>query len=249
MSRHPLFLALIVFVFSFPLQCLAGRPELRVAVASNFIGAMEDLVPLFEKKSGIRVLVSYSSTGLLYAQIVNSAPYDLFLSADKERPELLQKEGVCEEPFVYARGIVVLFSTRTNQTADKEWQKVVQEMGPGRIAIASPDIAPYGAAARDALIKSGLWDGVKKNLVYGQNVGQAFQYGVQGVAESAFTALSLVFSEHGRNGRYWVVPEAESVVQKGCRLVQANNSSQAGQFMEFLISAEIQERIRSFGYE
>ena len=198
-----------------------GQDEIKVAVATNFIPAMDEIAGRYEAETGTRIKCSSSATGILYAQIVNRAPYDLFLAADEKRPELLYQQGLCEEPFIYASGRVVLWSWRADLDETENWRRVTVRDDISRIAMANPETAPYGAATLGAMEKTGLDQKLQRRLVYGQNIGQTFQYGQQRVADLAFVALSLALSEHGRKGKTWDLPEAPPVVQQGCILKAA----------------------------
>ena len=220
-----------------------------MAVATNFISTMEELAGHYEKETGITLKRSSSATGVLYAQILNGAPYDLFLAADEVRPKLLHRQGLCEEPFVYAGGRVVLWSSRKDLDESADWQQVIIGNNISRIAMANPETAPYGAAAMKALVRAGITEQVKKRLVYGQNVGQAFQYGHQGAVDMAFVALSFALSEQGRNGRTWLVPEAPPVIQKGCLVKNSANKDSAKKLISYLRTEKAQNILYESGYQ
>lgn len=228
---------------------LAGDKErLTVAAASNFIRPMDEISQLFTEESGIEIETVYSSTGKLYAQIKNGAPYDLFFSADSERPRLLYNGGLAGEPFVYATGEVVLWSRDVDITDETAWQDVIRNSTPGPIAIASPKVAPYGEVVAAALKKTVLWDMIEQRLVYGQNVAQVFQYAHQGVAVFAFIPLSYAISEEGSIGRYWKMPEAAEVLQEAVILNRVTNKSSAEAFLRFVRSERVKRIITAHGY-
>ena len=154
----------------------ADADEIKVAVATNFVTAMNALVERFAQTSGHTVLVSSGSTGAHYAQIKNGAPFEAFFSADTDRPRMLESEGLAVpgSRFLYAVGRVALWSTRAGYV-DSEGK--VLETGDFRhLAIANPELAPYGAAARDVLTTRGLWDGLQPRLVTGQDIGQTYSF-------------------------------------------------------------------------
>jgi molybdate transport system substrate-binding protein len=227
----------------------AGRKEIRVAVATNFIRTMDEFASLYEKETGIRVKRSSSATGMLYSQIVNSAPFDIFLAADEERPELLYLQGLCGEPFVYASGSVVLWSKRKDLAETENWRQVIVQEDISRIAMANPETAPYGEAAMQAIKKADLEQELHKRLVYGQNVGQAFQYGQQGAADLAFVAISFALSEHGRKGKTWLLPEAPPVLQKGCILKSSMQRQPVQDFIAYLQTDQAKIILSEYGYE
>lgn len=210
---------------------------LRIAVAANFLQAAKQLTADFEKQSGIRVEATFASSGSLYAQIVNGAPYDLFLSADEERPARLHKEGNADKPFVYARGRVILWSARKDFCRAGDWRQALADPSVRRIAIANPETAPYGTAARAALQKAALWDSGQEKRVIAQDIAQAFQYASTEAVDGAFCAFSSVVSEPGRKGCHYEVPEAPEIIQSACIVKQTKDRAAAERFAAFLLSA------------
>ena len=232
-----------------PAETAASQKEIKVAVATNFTAAMDVISDRYEKQTGTAIKRSASATGILYAQIINSAPFDLFLAADEKRPALLHQLELCEEPFTYATGEVVLWSTRSDLDETQDWHQTVLRNDVKRIAIPNPETAPYGEAAIQALKKSGLAEMVHNRLVYGQNVGQAFQYARQGSADIAFVARSYALSELGAGGKTWPVPEAMPVIQDGCMLNRTAHRKEAQEFIAYLQTAEARTILAQFGYE
>lgn len=220
-----------------------------VAVAANFMGAMEKIAAAYEAETGIKMQTVYSSTGKLYAQITRGAPYDLFFAADGERPELLAQQGLCEEPFIYANGEAVLWTKNKKLADEKHWQDVVVRQEINRIAIATPQTAPYGAAAFAALKKNELRHAVENKLVYGHNVAQTFQFAFHGSADIGFTALSFALSDKGRQGVYWRLAEAEPVVQKACVVKNTKKRNGVAAFLAFLKLADTRTMLNEFGYQ
>lgn len=242
-------IALLLLPFCPSLLSAEELPAPLIAVAANFTGAMEKIAAAYEKESGVKLRTVFSSTGKLYAQIKNGAPYDLFLAADAHRPELLAAAGLCGEPFVYATGEAVLWTKNLDLAGEKNWPAVVGKAGLGKIAIASPETAPYGAAAMKALEKAGLRPPVESRLVYGHNVAQPFQFAYQGSVELAFTAHSLALSDPGREGISWPMPEAPPVVQKGCAVKGKGHDEAVKKFLAFFQQAETGKILREFGYK
>ncbi len=138
-----------------PFSALA-QEKISVGVAANFISAFKEIAADFEAKTGVKVEATFSSTGNLYSQIKNGAPYDMFLSADEKRPDLLQKEGWTEGTFIYARGQAILWSANKDFCKAATWQDALKNNQIKKIAIANPVTAPYGAAAKVALQKAGI---------------------------------------------------------------------------------------------
>ncbi len=247
--RSAIFLLVSGVFFSGAVRGAAGQEEIRVAVATNFMRPMDAIAGDFEKQTGTRVKRSSSATGMLYSQIVNSAPFDLFLAADEKRPELLYQQGLCEEPFVYASGRVVLWSNRVDLGGTENWLQVILGDEILRVAIANPETAPYGEAAMQTIKKAGIEQKLQKLLVYGQNIGQAFQYGQQGAADMAFVAQSFALSEQGRKGKTWLLPEAPPVVQKGCILKNSAQREAVLEFVAYLQTEQSKTILSAFGYE
>jgi len=232
-----------------PGQAAAKDGEIRVAVATNFIRTIEKLASRYEAETGSRLKLSAGATGMLYAQILNYAPYDLFLAADEKRPALLHEKELCETPFTYATGRVVLWSARKDLNQKENWRQVVSRDDIARIAIANPETAPYGEAALAAMRKTGLEQGLQNRLVYGQNVGQAFQYGQQGVVDLAFVAQSFALSEHGRKGKTWLLSEALPVDQMGCILKDSPHKALASNFVAYLHTDRSKTLLSELGYK
>jgi len=230
-------------------QFAFATQEVTVAVAANFILPFEQLSTVFEQKNFIRVKATFSSTGNLYAQIKNGAPYDVFLAADEARPRLLCENGFAEEPFIYARGRVVLWSMGGALCKLGQWQKVVTSPSASRIAIANPETAPYGAVAAEALKKAGLWKAVKAKLVFAQTVAQAFQYAHTKCVDAGFCALCAAFSAYGKKGCHWVIPEASDVIQAACVLKRGVEKRGVQEFVTFLRSSEASAIKEKHGYE
>jgi len=227
---------------------VSAADEIKVAVATNFAGAMDALVERFEATSGHTVLVSSGSTGGHYAQIKNGAPFEAFFAADTERPRLLETEGLAVpgSRFLYAVGRVALWSTRPSYVdADGK----ILEAGDFRhLAIANPELAPYGAAARDVLTARGLWDRLQPRLVNGQDIGQAYSFVQTGNAELGFVAWAQLKQPNREiAGSYWLVPQSlHRPIEQEAVLLRDVPAARA--LVEFIKSAEAREIIRSYGY-
>ena len=167
----------------------AGAEPITVAVASNFTTTLHDLAARFEADSGQSVRISSASTGVLYAQITNGAPFDVLLAADTERPRLLEASchGAAGSRFTYAIGSLVLWS-RDPAFTGVSCRAQLENLDDRRLAIANPDTAPYGAAARETLMGLHLWDRVQPQLVVGRNIAQSLQFVASGNASLGFIA-------------------------------------------------------------
>jgi molybdate transport system substrate-binding protein len=247
MKKRLLIFALILSALAVPLHAPA-QDKLSVAVAANFIQAFKELSQTFETKSGIKVEATFSSTGNLYGQIVNGAPYDLFLSADEERPMRLYKDGLAEKPFIYARGQAILWSADKAFCKPANWQEALKISRIKKIAIANPVTAPYGAAAKAALIKVGLWDALQAKLVNAQDIAQSFQYASTAAVDAGFCALSASANPLGKNGCFYTIKEAPAIVQAACILKRTTSRAAIEKFAAFLESSEAQTIKGKFGY-
>ena len=230
---------------------LAAQPVVRVAVAANFASPMKLLAKQFEQETGNTVLLSIGATAKLYAQIRSGAPFDVFLAADADTPARLEKDGaiVPGSRFTYATGRLVLWSAQTDGV---DAQGTVLKTGTFRhLAIAAPKLAPYGAAALQALTRLGLLETVRPKLVQGESIGQAYSFVATGNAELGFVALSQVY-ENGRiqRGSGWVVPSHlhGPLQQDAVWLADASGKPAAKALLEFLKTDRATSVIRSFGY-
>jgi molybdate transport system substrate-binding protein len=240
---------------SIAMACHAAIParadEVRVAVAANFTAPMKALAEVFERESGHRVVPAFGSTGALYAQIQNGAPFAVFLAADEERPRLLEEQGAAEPGtrFTYAVGQLALWSAKPGWVDERG--AVLKSGRFAKLAIANPRTAPYGAAAQAALETMGLAESLRPKLVFGQDIGQAFQFVLTGNAELGLVALSQVLaSEQARGTAYWVLPQSlyPPLRQQAVLLARARDHRAARALIRFLHGAEARAMIREFGY-
>jgi molybdate transport system substrate-binding protein len=222
--------------------------EIRIAVAANFVGVMETLIARYEAAGDHVVLLSSGSTGGHYAQIRNGAPFDAFFAADVRRPALLEEEGriVPGSRFTYAVGRIALWSREAGYV---DAEGGVLETGTFRfLAIANPELAPYGAAACDTLRALGLWERLESRLVQGQDITQTFSFVYTQSAELGFVAYSqLRAPDRPIEGSHWLVPASlhEPIEQQAVLL---NDVPAAREFLEFVRSPEGKDIIRGYGY-
>ena len=228
--------------------------EIKIAVASNFYPTMKELVKNFElntHNSGTTnniVLISGSS-GKHYAQILNGAPFDLFFSADKLRPNMLEKEEVFnnQSRFTYALGKLALWSP-FNEYVDSDGQ-VLYNDDFRFIAIANPKIAPYGIASKETLTSMNLWQDMEEKLVRGENIAQTFQFAKSGNAKLGFVSYSQILSLNSSSeGSYWLVPQDmyQPIEQQAILL---KDSSLGKDFLSFIKSNEALDIIKRNGYD
>ena len=246
--RRCTFFLLVLFLFAYSVPSTAAE-SLNVAVAANFMQPFKEIVKSFESKNPVSVNVTFASSGHLAGQIMNGAPYDIFLSADEARPAALSQKGFAEKPFVYARGRVVLWSAKKEVCGLSGWQEIIKHPSVKKIAVAAPKVAPYGAASMTAIEQSHLRDMIHHKLVYPENIAQAFQYALTESVDAAFCALSSALSEKGKKGCYFEVREAPPIVQGGCMLMRAKDREIVKKFASFLNSPEANSIKKKYGYK
>lgn len=233
-----------------PLTLFAS--ELRVAVAANFLGTLNKLAPLYEAHSGQTLLISSGSTGRHYAQIVNGAPFDLFLSADIERPTLLVKEGLAlaDSRFTYARGVLVLWSDQV----DLPLQDGVFLKSPElrHLALVNPRTAPYGAAGVEVMEQLGVYNQLQGGrIAQAENLTQAMQYVTSSTAQAGFLALSQIIEPDGAlRGNAWLPPVSSysSLEQQAVVLTSSPQQEAAQEFLDWLQGEEARAVIKAAGY-
>ncbi len=229
---------------------VARAEEVRVAVAANFTLPMkQQIIPLFERETKHTVVATYGPTGGLYTQIMNGAPFDVMLSADAERPKLLEDNGggVKGTRFTFAVGKVVLWSP-TAGVVDHQGE-VLRKGSFQHIAIPNPKIAPYGAAAVEALKGVKLWDALEPKVVYGQDLNQTYQMIATGNAALGFVALSQLKADRP-NDVFWAPPANlhAPIRQDAILLTRSKDLAGAQAFLAFLKSPKARAAIESFGY-
>lgn len=231
---------------------LVRAAEVSVAVAANFTAPMQKIAVAFEQDTGHKAVLAFGSTGKFYAQIRNGAPFQLLLAADDETPARLEKEGLAAHGsrFTYATGRLVLWS-RQPGLVDAQGE-VLRRGGFERIAMADPKLAPYGAAALQALGQLGVLERLQPRLVQGENIAQAYQFVATGNAALGFVALSQVMTE-GRiaTGSAWLVPaNLHAPLRQDAVLLAAGRDKPAAVALAaYLRGDKARAIIRSYGYE
>lgn len=231
----------------------AGAParaaEVQVAVAGNFAEPAREIAEAFATSSGHTAVMSFGASGQFYTQISQGAPFDVLLSADAERPQKAERDGlgVAGTRFTYALGRLVLFS-RTAGLVDDQG-RILKEGTFRKMAIADPVAAPYGAAAVQTLQNQGVLEALKPKLVTGQSITQAYQFVATGAAELGFVALSQVIAETG--GSRWLVPREYhmAIEQQAILLKRGENSDAAKAFLAFLKGVQALAILQKYGYE
>ena len=242
---------LATILFALLVSQLANADTLTIAVASNFRATAETIGTRFTAIAGQEVRFSSASTGKLYAQIVHGAPFDILLAADSEHPALLQDAGLATGAGItYAVGELVLWSGDADY-AHNECRDALTSLGKRKLAIANPETAPYGRAAREFLTNADLWEQVSAQLVYGENIAQALHFAVTGNASVALIAKSQAIDPRlPTTGCSWSVPTDlyTPIVQQAVLLQRAAANPVALSFLQFLQSADARATIRQSGY-
>jgi molybdate transport system substrate-binding protein len=222
--------------------------EVTVAVAANFTEPAKEIAAAFEKATGDKITLSFGSSGQFYTQIANGAPFEVFLSADADRPTKAEQAGlaVAGTRFTYAVGRLVLWSPTAGLVDNRG--AVLKGGGFSKLAIADPVAAPYGLAAIQTLKTLNIYDQVKPKIVQGSSIAQAFEFVKTGNAELGFVALSQVIAETG--GSRWLVPESDHqpITQQAVLLKPGAASKGARRFLTFLKGPQARAIIRRFGY-
>lgn len=215
---------LFVLLILFP-SCRKKDKSLKIAVAANFAPTLKKVAHEFTQKTGIKVTIIPGSTGKLYSQIKNGAPFDIFLAADNERPKMLVDEKLATGQFTYAVGQLVLWSP-----SDKIKNLDFLESDFTKLAIPNPKLAPYGQAARETLKELKLWDKINHKIVIGENVSQTLEFARSGNTDAAFVSFSQV---KDLPGSLIIIQQKyhSPITQDGCIVKE---SREAEKFVEFL---------------
>lgn len=226
--------------------------EVQVAVAANFTAPMQQIAADFAKDTGHKAVMSFGATGKFYAQIINGAPFEVFLAADDTTPARLEKEGhtVAGSRYTYAVGKLVLWSAKPDFVDARG--EVLKGGKFNKLSIANPKTAPYGAAAIETLKKLQLLEATQPKFVQGENISQTLQFVFTGNADLGFVALSQVFKD-GRitEGSAWIVPGEfhEPIYQDATILARGKDNPAAAALAAYLKGDKARAVIRSFGYD
>lgn len=231
---------------------IASAATALAAVAANFADTAEALLPGFREITGHDLQLTTGSTGKLYAQIGEGAPFDLLLSADSRTPRRLLDEGRAVEGtgFTYAVGRLTLWSADPDRF-EGVGQEALTAPGLRFVAIANPDLAPYGVAAKEVLSYLGLWEALQPKIVMGQNIGQTHSLVATGAAEIGFVALSAVLTlRSDEQGSRWDVPQSMyHPIQQDAVLLKAGADNVAARaFLDFLRTPEARAVLATHGY-
>jgi len=246
----------IFFVVSLLLWTLAQTAladDIIVAGAANVQFTLEDLKAEFTRETGIGVKTVIGSSGKLTSQIENGAPFDVFLSADMKYPATLYKEGFSlRSPKAYVYGVLVLWTMKDIDLS--KGIKVLNDTGIGKIALANPDLAPYGRQAVNALKYYKLYGPLQKRIVLGESLSQANEFISTQAAGIGFTAESIVMAANMKGKGKWVEvpPESYEPIAQGVIVLkygQETHSKEAREFYDFLFSSPAKEIFRKYGYK
>lgn len=231
---------------------VAQAEEVQVAVAANFTAPMQKIAAAFERETGHKALLSFGATGKFYAQVRNGAPFAVLLSADDETPARLISEGLAVpgSAFTYAIGQLALWSAQAG-VVDTQGA-VLNTPLPGKLALADPKLAPYGAAAMQVLVQRGLADKLRPQLVMGENMGQTFQFIQTGNATLGFVALSQIMVDGQiSTGSVWRVPAHlhDPLRQDAVLLKPGEHNPAARALLDYLRGEASRRIIRAYGYQ
>jgi molybdate transport system substrate-binding protein len=245
--------ALCVSVLSLPLLYAAQHPQLNIAAAADLKFAMTDIASAYEKKSGVKLNLTFGSSGNFFAQIQNGAPFDLFFSADAEYPRKLDEAGLVlpNSTYPYAIGRLVLWAPADSRAdLSKLGWRTLLDPSIQKIAIANPDHAPYGRAAIEALRKSGYYDQVKSKLVFGENISQAAQFVQSGSAQIGILAQSVVLAPSFGPGYAWQIPQEQytRLIQSAVALKSSANKEAALAFLAYMKTGQAQSVLEKYGF-
>lgn len=231
----------------------AQDESLKIGVAANLLLPMQKIKQLYEEKFGSTLVLIPGSSGKLTAQILNGAPYDIFLSADMKYPAKIQREGhAVTPPVVLLRGRLVFWSKEKPDRPLKEWllQSEVRS-----VALAQPELAPYGKRATDWLQEQSLYDQLLPKVIFGESIGQVNQYIRSGTVEAAFTAISAMHAAALKDKGYWhaldITTGDPARLDHGMVLLTNATGDQRtiDQFVEFIRSPIAEKVFLEFGYE
>ena len=243
--------ALAVPGIAFP----AEPRSVAVAVAANMRPAFEEIAARFQAKNpGVEVKPTFGASGSFFAQISNGAPFDLFLSADADFPAKVVEKGLADgKAFTYAYGKLVVWVPKGSQLdLDRKGLAALADPSVQKIAIASPEVAPYGRAAKAALEKAGLSEKLQGRIVMGQSVSQTAQFVQSGNAQAGFLPLSLAKTPPlSDEGRAWPVPPTsyERIEQAGVVVKGAKQAALARELAAFIMGDGAKDVLERYGYD
>ena len=244
----------IVFLLTLILTVPAAGQEITIAAAADLRSALNEITSRFQTETSVHVKVVYGSSGDLFQQIQNGAPFDLFFSANSDYPKKLEAAGLTIRGsyYEYARGHIVLLTSSSSALDLQQGLKVVLDASVKRIAIADPSHAPYGQAAVAALRSQGLYDQISRKLVMGENVAQATSFVTSGAADIGIVAKSLAVLPTARaKVRFTEIPVDEyPPIEQICILLKSSTKQEAARgFLTYIQGPEASKILQQYGFD
>ena len=252
MSDKVILNKLFLFLILIFLNKVSLAENIYIGVASNFIGPIKIIKEDFENKTSHDIIITSGSSGSLYSQIINGAPLDIFLSGDQKLPKMLENnsKGISGTRFTYATGQLQLWSNNKN-LLHKKFPGVLNSTVIKYIGIGNPKFVPYGFAAKEVLQKLGMFAKLKPKLILGKNINQVFVMGYFGNLDLAFVAKSdVIIKNNEQKGQTWDIPQElySPIKQDAIMLTSGKKKNGVKDFLNFLTSDYIKNKIRNLGY-
>ena len=252
MSDKVILKNLFSFLFLIFLNKVSSAENIYIGVASNFFGPIKIIKEDFENKTSHDIIITSGSSGSLYSQIINGAPLDIFLSGDQKLPKMLENnsKGISGTRFTYATGQLQLWSNNKN-LLHKKFPGVLNSTVIKYIGIGNPKFVPYGFAAKEVLQKLGMFAKLKPKLILGKNINQVFVMGYFGNLDLAFVAKSdVIIKNNEQKGQTWDIPQElySPIKQDAIMLTSGKKKNGVKDFLNFLTSDYIKNKIRNLGY-
>ena len=242
----------LIPLFLLMVGCQSDRPEgtaqITVAAAADLVPAFEELALAYEVQTKTRVVYSFGSTGMLAQQIANGAPVDVFAAANLAYVTQLEEQGLIlpDTKAIYARGRIVIWTPKQARFKPRHLQDLMSSEVE-RIAIANPDHAPYGIAARQALESANMWETARSKIIYADNVRQAMQFAATGNADVAIIALSLSLSVNGDSVQ--ISEEMHQPLDQALAVIRSTeHQAEARSFVNFVSSPAGQAIMAKHGF-
>ncbi len=246
---------LTLLVFILLLTSAVQAQNLTIATASNFADSLQEIVTLYQQSHPqSKITITQGSTTNIYHQIENGAPFDIFFSADILHADQLIKKNfaLAEGSRIYAEGILVLWMPQ--HKIKNNGAEILQRGNFQHLAIAKPEVAPYGMAAQQVLEKLELWNQLKNKLIYAQNIGEAMSLTASHSVDAGFVAKSQILAWQKKNNlnlenEIWIIPQKfyQPIAQKVV-IVKNENSVSAKEFLDFFAEEKVVKLIRKSGY-
>ena len=252
MSDKVILKNLFSFLFLIFLNKVSSAENIYIGVASNFFGPIKIIKEDFENKTSHDIIITSGSSGSLYSQIINGAPLDIFFSGDQKLPKMLENnsKGIAGTRFTYATGQLQLWSNNKN-LLHKKFPGVLNSTVIKYIGIGNPKFVPYGFAAKEVLQKLGMFAKLKPKLILGKNINQVFVMGYFGNLDLAFVAKSdVIIKNNEQKGQTWDIPQElySSIKQDAIMLISGQKKNGVKDFLDFITSDYIKNKIRNLGY-